>query len=472
MTTQSVTRDELLRGLPGAAQDLVEAVVAASRELDARVLIVGGPVRDVLLERPVRDIDLVVESRKGSAADAARSIAERAAPQGARVVEHGRFGTLRIEVGDTRLDIASMRSETYARPGALPDVAAGSLEDDMARRDFTVNALAVALEPGRGERALPVIDLVGGLDDLAARRLRVLHDRSFHDDPTRALRAARLAPRLGFSLARPTRAALRGALRDGAFGAVSGDRLRREIEKCFSDAVLGLDPPAALRRLAEWHVLTALEPGLTLPAESVTSLRRLGRAIAEPPWRAPRRRPWLSGMAIWLAPLSPALRRRSTARFSVRGDAAKRIAGFPRLRDTTLRQLGKARGRGAVDAVLSGVAEEELHALHAVAEPALRRRIERWAAEDRARRVPLTGNELLALGLEGPAVGRVLARVRAAFLDGAVANREEATALAEELARRGVRRAAAGRGRKAARRKGRARRPAGSESEDKEPPPN
>lgn len=441
--TRTVTREEVLRSLPGAAQDLVDAVVGAAADVGARVLLVGGPVRDMLLDRPVRDVDLVVDAEGGDAAGAASEIARRVAKEDARVVEHGRFGTLRIEAGETRLDIASLRREAYSRPGALPDVEPGSLEEDMARRDFTINAMAIALEPGRSDRRLPVIDLVGGLEDLAAKRLRVLHDRSFHDDPTRALRAARLAPRLGFSLARASRSALRGALRDGAFGAVSGDRLRREIEKSFTDAALGLDPPAALRRLSEWHVLTALEPGLVLPPESVTALRRLGRAIAEPPWRSPRHRQWLAGLAIWLAPLSPALRRRAVARFAVRGDAAKRIGAFGRLRDTTLRHLARARGRGAVDAALAGVAEEELHALHAVAEPPIRRRIERWAAEDRVRRVPVSGNELVALGLEGPSVGRVLARVRAAFLDGDVANREEAMALAEELARRSLRRPSA-----------------------------
>jgi tRNA nucleotidyltransferase (CCA-adding enzyme) len=437
MSGRSFTQDAILRALPPGTVGLVEALVTAADEVGARILLVGGPVRDLLLERAVRDVDLVVEAEAGGdAAEAARAIAQRAAPEDARIVEHGRFGTLRIETADVAVDVAAARREAYARPGALPDVEPGTLEDDMARRDFSVNALAIALVPGGPRETQPVIDLVGGLDDLAKKRLRILHPRSLHDDPTRALRAARLAPRLGFALARSTRSALRDALRDGAFGAVSGDRLRRELEKCFTDAPLGLDPAVALRRLGDWHVLTALEPGLVLPRESVTALRRLGRAIADPPWRAPRYREWVTGMALWLAPLAPALRRRTVNRFAVRGDAARRITGFPRMRETTLRQLVRAHGRGAVDAVLQGVQEEELHALYAAAEPATRRRIERWAAEDRTRRIPVSGNELVALGLEGPAVGRVLARVRAAVLDGEVANREEAMALAEELARR------------------------------------
>lgn len=440
MTTRSFTRDEVLRNLPPSSLALVESVLSVAGGVGARILLVGGPVRDLLLERPIRDVDLIVDAADGKSAEAALEVARRAAPDDARVVEHGRFGTVRIETADASVDLAGLRSESYARPGALPDVVPGTLEEDLARRDFTVNALAIGLEPGPADARLSVIDLLGGLADLKAKRLRVIHRRSFHDDPTRALRAARLAPRLRFSLARETRASLRDALRDGAFGAVSGDRLRREIEKCFTDAALGLDPPAALKRLSDWHVLTALEPGLELPQDAVTALRRFGRITAEPPWRSARYREWIAGLAIWLAPFAPALRRRAVARLSVRGDAATRIRDFPKFAETTLRQLAKARGRGAVDVLLAGAGEEELHALHAIAETPLRRRIERWAAEDRTRRVPISGAELVAMGLEGPTVGRVLARLRAATLDGEIANREEAMALAEELARRAARR--------------------------------
>ena len=282
----------------------------------------------------------------------------------------------------------------------------------------------------------PVIAVAGALVDLRERRLSVLHERSFHDDPTRALRAARLCPRLGFRLARRARSALSDAMRDGAFGAVSGERFRREIEKLFSDASLGLDPAAALRRLSEWHVLGALEPGLELPRAVVTPLRRLGRSIEEPPWRFARHRPWVAGLALWLAELTPTLRRRTLERLSVRGETASRIADFRRVRDRAAQKLARSRGRGAVDAVLGELDEEQVIALHAFGAPAVRRRIVRWAAEDRSRRPSLTGADLVALGLEGAAIGRVLARVRAAHLDGALANREEALALARELARR------------------------------------
>ncbi|HIL80776.1 MAG TPA: CCA tRNA nucleotidyltransferase [Myxococcales bacterium] len=429
--TSDFSLSRILASLPPGSQPLVQALRKSARAAGSHLYLVGGPVRDLLLERPIRDLDLLVVPGTETI-----RIARAAAPEEARIVEYGRFGTLRIETTDLALDLAGARSETYSRPGALPTVEPGSLEEDLLRRDFSANALAIALDSSGGKSALPVVDVCGGLADLRAGNLRVLHPRSFHDDPTRILRAARLAPRLGFKLARATRSALRDALRDGAMGAVSGDRLRRELEKLFADASLGLDPSLALRNLDHWHVLGALEPGFEWPKAAVAPIRRLGRAIADPQWRQNRNRPWVSGLAVWLAPLRPALRRRVLQRFAIRGEAADRIANFARERDRLLGGLAKARGRGAVDALLGGIHEESLLALFASSQPLVRGRVLRWAAEDRARRAPLSGEDLVAMGLEGPSVGKVLARIRIAHLDGAIANREEAAALAVEWVRR------------------------------------
>ncbi len=425
-------RAALLESLPAASRSAVETLVAVAAQRDFAVHVVGGPVRDFLLGRPVRDADLIIEDRIPGAA---LELAREALP-GARVVAHGRFGTVRIDLPDARIDLATVRSEHYAHPGALPIVAAGSLDDDLRRRDFTVNALAVPLTPRARAGRPAVIDLAGGQEDLAARTLRVLHDRSFHDDPTRALRAARLAARLGFSLSRGSRAALRDALRDGAFGRVSGDRLRRELEKIFDDGAVGTDPAQVLRMLDEWHVLAALEPGLRLPRGAVAPLRRLGRLLAASPWPSPRLRRLAAGLCVWLAPLDVDLRRRALQRASVRGEIAGRIAAFARLRDVSLRELTKARGRGAIDGVLGRLGEEELIALLAGAAPTPRRRILRYAIEDRPRKLPVSGDDLLALGLAGPAVGKALARIRAELLDGRLKGRDDALALAREIGRR------------------------------------
>ena len=423
--------DELLSTLEGPLAGLVRAVLEASDARGLAVYLVGGPVRDWLLGRSLRDADLVVETPRGAEELAAALASERL-----RATHHDRFGTVALAAEAASLDLATARRERYAHPGALPEVEPGSLEEDLLRRDFAVNALALPLSAKARANHAGIVDPAHGLRDLEGRALRVLHRRSFHDDPTRALRAARLAPRLGFTLTRGSRGALRAALRDGAFGRVSGDRLRRELVKLFDEAALSLDPAHALRLLAEWHVLGALEPGLALEPPAVAGLRRLGRTVASRPWPGPRWRPWVAGLALWLAPLAPALRRRTLARFSVHGEVAARIAGFPRAREQWLHALALARGRGALDAALAPIDEERLAALFAGAEPALRRRIERWAREDRGRRSPLGGSDLVGLGFSGPAVGSALARIRAAFLDRRVADRGEALALARELRRR------------------------------------
>lgn len=421
----------LLAALPDEARAAVEQIMAEAEKQDAGLLLVGGPVRDWLLARPVRDVDLLVE---GEGAPQAARLARSAARRGTRTIAHERFGTVRVETPGGAIDLASARAEAYEHPGALPTVRAGTLEEDLLRRDFTVNALAVPLTSAARRGRPPLIDPGRGLADLESRKLRVFHSQSFHDDPTRALRAARLAPRLGFHLARGTRAALRAALRDGAFGAVSGERFRAEIEKLFADAALGLDPSLALRLLDEWHVLGALEPGLELPRESRVPLRRLGRTLggagSEPSTS------WLAGLMLWLAPLDPSLRRRVLKRLAIRGEPARVIDGFARKRDRWLQALESARGRGACDALLGDLDATPRAALHASADTAVRRRIERWAREDRRVELPLGGSDLTRLGMTGPAIGRGLRRLRTAWLDREVASRDELLALARELAAR------------------------------------
>ena len=443
--------DVVFDALPEESRSWLRDFVVRAGRAGVEIYLVGGPVRDLALGKGIRDVDLLVESTDSKKLE---SLLRQLQGDALKVVSHERFGTWVLSTAAFSVDIATTRRETYATAGALPEVEPAGLREDLERRDFRVNALALPLHSeqpagsgvkgaGPGKRRAVRVEVVApesALGDLTAKRLDVLHDRSFHDDPTRALRAARLAPRLGFQLSRASKTALRAALRDGAFGRVSGDRLRREFEKLFSDSVLGLDPASALKHLGSWHVLGALEPGLDFPREVVAPLRRLGRSLLRPSWRIVRHRPWVAGLALWLAPLPPAMRRRTLARLSVRGGTKQRIVDFPKRRDAILKKLEKTRGRGGVDALLGDFDEEMLLALHASANPSIRRRIVRWAAEDRVRRTPIAGSELIELGLEGPAVGRALSRVRVAWLDSTIKSRQEALAMARELAHRAQRR--------------------------------
>lgn len=428
----ALSLDDVCAAIPGESAALLRRICERGAGRFS-IHLVGGPVRDLLLGRPLSDVDLRVEE---SALELAAAVCAGKRGADLKSVPHDRFGTVRVESESASIDLATLRHETYAMPGALPDVEPGTLAQDAHRRDFSVNALHVVLDGGDPSRRRPVVDTEGGLADLTNRQLRILHPRSFHDDPTRAFRAARFGARLGFRLERSSRAALRSALRDGAFGAVSGERFRRELQLAFEESQHGTSAGKILRSLSDWHVLAALEPGLGLESSRMLPMRRLSKATADPDWAAPRWRGWLAGVSIWLAPQPAALRRRTLERFAIRGDQASRILSFGRLADRTLKGLSKARGRGAVDALLSPLAEEAVQALYALADPSLRRRILRWGAEDRRRRAPVAGGDLTELGLSGPDVGRALQRIRTGFLDGEIANREEALALAQEMARR------------------------------------
>jgi tRNA nucleotidyltransferase/poly(A) polymerase len=266
----------------------MRSVVAVSRRLarerGTRLYLAGGAVRDLLLRRPVVDVDLVVD---GDAGAFARELASRLS---AGIRAHDRFGTATLELPGGRLDLAATRRETYAAPGALPAVSPGAaIEEDLGRRDFSINAMALELHPRRR-----LIDPFGGRRDLARGQVRFLHAASPADDPTRALRAVRYGNRLGFRLAPEARRSIGAAIAAGAFDAVSGDRLRRELS-----LILGEERRAqAVARVHRLGLDGAIHPALARAWKGA-----LGRlACAE---RAGACSGWLGCLRAWMA-ASPA----------------------------------------------------------------------------------------------------------------------------------------------------------------------
>jgi tRNA nucleotidyltransferase (CCA-adding enzyme) len=208
---------------------------------------VGGVVRDLLLKRPIFDLDLVVE---GDAVELARSIVQE---RGGKLVRHSRFGTAKVYLQGISVDLATARGETYAHPGALPKVRPGTIAEDLLRRDFTVNAMAVRLD---SEHFGEILDPCGGREDLTRRCVRVLHGGSFIDDATRMLRALRYEQRLGFQLDSATEGLLRRDL--SMLEGISGDRIRHELELIFREE----EPEKALRRADELGLLGQVWPSL------------------------------------------------------------------------------------------------------------------------------------------------------------------------------------------------------------------
>jgi tRNA nucleotidyltransferase (CCA-adding enzyme) len=347
--------------------------------------LVGGAVRDLLLGRERADVDVAVE---GDSAALARSLGED-------VRAHERFGTATVRLEGLVVDLATARAESYPYPGALPEVRPAGLAEDLARRDFTINAMAIPLG-----REPELIDPHGGEADLAAGLLRTLHPGSFDDDPTRALRAARYAARFGFALEHGTEIALRRT----DLGTVSRDRVEAELLKLAAE----LGAPRGFELLGDWGLLE-LGGSIEL-AESVAEL------LEREPWSAVADRP----TAVFAAATGslPARGRPEDA-----GDvlaAARELARSEPTRPSEAVDLAGV--RGGVELALARALGAEW--------------LDRYVAEWQHVAIEIGGEDLLAAGVpEGPAIGHGLAAALRRKLDGEISGREQELEAALEAAR-------------------------------------
>lgn len=399
------------------AQPVLAAVEAAAAAAGVTVYVVGGTVRDILLGAPGFDLDLSVE---GDAIALAETVA---AALGGTATPHGAFGTAVVEWGSgERLDLVTARSETYPEPAALPVVTPGTIADDLARRDFTVNAIAA---PVTGTAFGLLVDPYDGQADLAARTVRVLHDESFRDDPTRLFRAARYAARYGFGLDPHTERLAREAVAAGGVQLLSGARLREEVVAVLCDR----RPAAAVVVLGGLGALSAIDPAVAADAETATVVER-GLALAA------ELAPELPGWRVALAILARRLDGPGAAALAARLDLARRDAaaltgavdGAPRLaravRDASLRPSAVVAAADAhpLDAAVVALALQGSTSLRA------------YLADWRHRELGIDGADLAALGLaESPRVGEVLAELKRRALDGELAGRDAVLAAARQL---------------------------------------
>lgn len=399
------------RVAPAWVQGLLTDVRRVADELSVPVYLVGGVVRDLLLGRANEDLDLVVE---GGGIELARALA---AAVGGRCHPHEPFMTAVVTLPDGhRVDVVSARTEFYRTPAALPEVATSLIRQDLYRRDFTVNALAIVLS---GDRFGELVDFFGGRKDLQRREIRVLHSLSFIDDPTRIVRAARYSRRLAFAIAPDTRHLIATALREGVFARLSGQRLRRELEHLLAEP----HPAESLALLSELQVLTAISDdlgwdssshALLLELEGQVAWYRLVGLGAEPD-------PLVLYLGCLLLPGGGDACRRFGERLQLSRPRRERLAALPqaeaalrRVADGDLKPSDRVRHVEAhpVEAVLVAMAGLGLEA---------RRRLAA-ALEASARvRPPVTGRQLLRAGIpQGPHVGDALKRTRDALIDGEI----------------------------------------------------
>jgi tRNA nucleotidyltransferase (CCA-adding enzyme) len=405
--TQPISR--LLRDVsPSWVQRLISTARKVADRLGVSVYLVGGMVRDLLLERANEDVDLVVEGDGIAFAEAlAESLDGRAHP-------HEPFLTAVITLSDgLRVDVASARTEFYRTPAALPEVATSLIRQDLYRRDFTINSLAVALG---GERYGELVDFFGGRMDIQRREIRVLHSLSFIDDPTRALRAVRYARRLGFTIAPDTRNLISTALDEGVFERLSGQRLRRELEILLAEP----HPTPALALVAELGLLPAICPGLKWSEAVRSYLMEVEGQLA-----------WYQLEQLGEAPEASILFLGALA-IVAGGKAAEDLAdrlqlGGPTLdRFLALPAAVEALERAANDQLslsqrAKEIAEHSSEALLlAMAGLALdaRRSLADAAAAAIQIEVPVTGQDLIDRGVSpGPHIGRALRLTRDALID-------------------------------------------------------
>lgn len=411
-------------------RERLREVAARAATRGMRAWLVGGVVRDLLLDRPLGDLDLAIE---GDARSLARDLARAGAATLVR--ESKDFGTATLRFPDGGLvDLAMARRESYRHPGALPTVEPGSLEEDLLRRDFTINSLAVSLDPPSFGALL---DPAGGIADLERRRIRILHDGSFLDDPTRALRAVRFAVRFGFSLDPHTARRMREAAATGVFDRLSPVRLRRELELLFEEPRWS----TSARLLGRHGLWTVVSPEL---APKPLELARLGRletaaARAKVAGSAADLEPWVLVLA-WIArELDDAARARLVARLRPTRRAAADLAESASGARAILSDL-RTDEKPAPSAVQRACATHSpaawLLALADAPRGAVSRALRRFVERDSRVRLDIDGRDLLRAGIApGPAVATGLRAALAARLDGSAPDRARQLRVALAAAR-------------------------------------
>lgn len=399
--------------IPGRLLELVRHISAQATKRGQRAYLVGGVVRDLLLGYPNFDLDLVVE---GDAVDLAQQLAETGR---AKLLAHHRFGTAKLRYEDFTLDLATARKETYARPGALPAVTPGTLEDDLIRRDFSINAMAISLAAKDYGR---LIDPYRGKSDLERGLIRVLHPASFRDDATRILRGVCYEQRFGFKFEAETARLLKRDI--SMLDTISGDRIRHELEHIFEEG----RPELAIKRLAGLGVLRRINPSLKVRGRIPEEFQKARRL------RKPGQLPSLyfcllayslseKGIGLLLTRLNAPSKLSRAVRDTLRLKTSLPLLGRVSLKPSHIYYLLREYDPVAVQA--NAIATESSTA---------RRHLQLFLTKLRYVRPVLNGEELKKLGFPaGPQMGKTLEALHKARLDGEVRNRAEETKLALSL---------------------------------------
>lgn len=427
-----MTQNDLLRRLPRERLSLLRELGDLADEGGVSLYLVGGVVRDLLLKRENWDLDLTVE---GDGIAFARLVADR---YGAGLAVFERFATARLVFPDgLKIDIATTRRESYAQPAILPTVQLASIEEDLYRRDFTINAMAIQLNAAQFGR---LRDVYGGQRDLRARTIRVLHVGSFEDDPTRIFRAIRFEHRFGFRLERATLRLLAQAASTNLIVRLSGPRLQNEILLLFSEH----DPVRAIARLAQLKLLRFLHRRLCYTKNVKRVVTAVPKALT---WWARRfpdsviDRPIVYLMAL-SSESSPDVVAAMIRRLALSREQAKNVsAGGSRIDRALKRLTDKGTVRPSqVYRLLADLSDEALVLLlakqisrqHGVRLSLLKRHLLSYV-KNRAVKTALMGRDLQAMGLKpGPQYRTILGQLLDARIDGMITTEAEERAFVQK----------------------------------------
>jgi tRNA nucleotidyltransferase (CCA-adding enzyme) len=422
----------LLNRIPVRPLHLLKEIGRLADERGVAVYLVGGVVRDLLLKREIADLDLTVE---GDGIAFAQLMADR---YGAGLVVFERFATARLAFPDgLKMDMATTRRESYAQPAVLPTVQPASIEEDLSRRDFTINAIAVQLNPQQFDR---VLDPYGGQRDLRARIIRVLHAGSFQDDPTRIFRAIRFEQRFGFRLERTTVRLLAQAASTDLIQGLSGPRLRNEILLLFAER----NPVRAIARMGQLKLLRFLHRRLCYTKNVKQVVAAVPKALA---WWARRfpdsvvDRPIVYLMAL-SSKSSQALLVGMIRRLALSREQAKSMGMVGRQVDHTLKRLtekGTARPSQVYrlladfsDETLVLLVAKQMSAQHGARLSLLKRHLVAYV-KNKSVKTALTGRDLQAMGLQpGPRYKTILGKLLDARIDGIITTEADERALVEK----------------------------------------
>ncbi len=391
---------------------LLESIGRLAAARGARAFLVGGMVRDLWrdAEMTSADLDVVVE---GDGLAVAREFARAL---GGSVREHRRFLTASVEAPRTgRIDVTTARSERYESRGALPRVMPAGIDQDLRRRDFTINAMAIELHSG----AFGLLDPLGGRAALVRRRLRVLHPLSYVEDPTRMFRAARYATRFGFAQDAATARARALALRLVPYAALSGQRLAAELERILAEARAEL----TLSRLGTDGAFRLLDPRYRFTASTAHLVAELPGALAWVRARGLGVEPVELGVLAITGDQPQAIATAALERLAFAGEPLARLRHALAEGRALVARLRDANAPSARARVLREQAPVVLAWLWLVGDGRTRAVLDWYLGLDRAL-VALSGDEVVALGVpRGPAVARVLAELRDGRLDGRITDR-------------------------------------------------